>query len=126
MKNTLLLTVISLVLLIGCKTNNSISAQALHLVEPGNLQNFKGDVLCQFHYDKVEIYSYKDRSKNTADVSVGSYSMGGGKLSFPKGTFNIKKIGENYKLTSNGKIKYLLLTDTAYNSFISNPRLLQM
>lgn len=119
MKNITLSTIITLLSLIGCKHKNSISAQPLHLIEPGNLQNSKSDILCQFKGDKVEIYYFKDRFKRTADVSVGSFLIAGDKLIFPKGTFHIMKIGDNYRLTSNGQLRYLLLTDTAYNSFMS-------
>ena len=115
MRQLVYLLGIATVISIGCKREPSISNQTFHLVDPANHKNIKSEVTCQFSDKKVEIFTFKNNSKNIADVEVGVYSMDNGILTFPRGRFDIKKIGARYQLSAQGKLKYLLLTDAEFS-----------
>ncbi|MGY3055190.1 hypothetical protein ACVWYG_003403 [Pedobacter sp. UYEF25] len=116
MKLMLYLLVVSIITCIGCRREFKISKDAFHLIEPGNLKNFHVDVTCQFGENNVEIFTFKNKSKNIADVEIGVYSIDHGILTFPRGRFEIKKIGAGYQLSAKGELKYLLLTDAEFNN----------
>ncbi|MET4083795.1 hypothetical protein ABIB40_003767 [Pedobacter sp. UYP30] len=116
MRKLLYLIGVGIVFSIGCKRALKISNSEFNLVDPSHLEKLKWGEKCQFKEDnKVDIFTFKNNLGTVADLTVGNYLLDNGKLTFPKGTFDIEKVGEDYHLTSNGKLRYLLLTDTAYS-----------